>query len=100
MNSLRLFGYVSIKNNDCCHEKGSLTRFPQRWYDDLQIDAQGAKKMLIHDYVAYKLWESNQKELELELARQRQIKGSNTKVTPLPVSWWSMLAAKAAGLIR
>ncbi|MCD9025995.1 hypothetical protein [Cohnella silvisoli] len=54
--------------------------------------------MLIHDYTAYKIWESDQRERELELARR--IGGSGIKVSTLPVFWLIALASKLSNLNR
>lgn len=54
--------------------------------------------MLIHEYTAYKIWESNQRENELILSRTAY--GLNRRKAPLPNGWWTLIAAKLASLIR
>lgn len=53
--------------------------------------------MLIHDYVAYKIWENDQYERELKLSRLRT--GLSIKKTPLRTGWWGTIALKLVALL-
>jgi hypothetical protein len=54
--------------------------------------------MLIHDYVAYKIWESDQRERELELARRVDVPG--IKASSPSLNWLIALASKLTSLNR
>jgi hypothetical protein len=54
--------------------------------------------MLIHDYTAYKIWESDQRERHLELAKRVDV--TEIKTSSPPLNWLIAMMSKLTNLFR